>query len=47
MEKITPSYEACKNFVCNVLPLIMQDLQKKGKLPPEYLPKKKSSEGAA
>jgi len=32
---ITPSYEACKTFVCKVLPRIMIDLQRKGKLPPK------------
>lgn len=32
---ITPSYEACKEFVCKVLPKIMIDLQRKGKLPQE------------
>lgn len=33
--KITPSYGACKEFVCKVLPRIMIDLRKKGKLPPK------------
>jgi len=33
--KITPSYEACKEFVCKVLPWIILDLKRKGKLPKE------------
>jgi len=34
-QQFTPSYEACKEFVCKVLPWIILDLKRKGKLPKE------------
>ncbi|MGG0757291.1 hypothetical protein [Brevibacillus laterosporus] len=39
--KMTPSPEATKKLICEVIPKIMQDLAKKGKLPSEYLDVKK------
>lgn len=32
MGKIRPSEDACKKFVTEVLPLILQDLKRKGKI---------------